>query len=33
MFPEPREKTLYKQDSHIIKICLPYKIPMDWVVQ
>ena len=25
---ESREKTHYKQDSHICKICLPYMIPI-----
>ena len=38
IFPESKEKTLYTLDSHICKICLPYKIPitfftLDLVVQ
>ena len=25
IFPESKERTLYKQDRHICKVCLPYK--------
>ena len=32
IFSESREKTLYKQDSHIYKICLPYKIPIIFLI-
>ena len=30
--PRIKKKTLYKQDSHICKICLPYKIPIIFLI-
>ena len=35
IFPSSQNqgKSLYKQDSHICKICLPYKIPINYLIR